>query len=310
MARLPRRTRQRYLDYPLQAAGVALGYGLLRCLPLDWASAAGGWLGRTFGPKLGISNRARRNLSLAMPDLDTSARDSILRGMWDNLGRTLAEYPHLGSLTGAAGDKRITVEGIQRLNAWRDAGHPIIMFSGHLGNWEILPVAARRIGLDTALVYRPPNNPHVAGLVHRARRRTGTNLVPKGSDGARAIVKALKDGLSVGILVDQKFNRGIPVPFFGHDAMTTDAVAHLARRFKAPLVPARVERIGGAHFRVTVYPALDLPDTGDRAADAARTMESVNAVLEDWISDHPEQWLWLHRRWPRHMTGEPPKNPR
>ena len=101
------------------------------------------------------------------------------------------------------------------------------------------------------------------------------------------------------MLVDQKYNEGIPVPFFGRDAMTAPTVAELALRFQVPLVPARVERLKGARFRLTLLPPLDLPNSGDRAADVHTVMSQVNALFESWIRDRPEQWLWLHRRWPK-----------
>jgi KDO2-lipid IV(A) lauroyltransferase len=100
------------------------------------------------------------------------------------------------------------------------------------------------------------------------------------------------------MLVDQKMNDGIAVPFFDRPAMTASAVAELALKFRCPVVPLRCERLGGAHFRVTALPPLLLPDTGDRIADSYSLMLNINQLIESWIREHPEQWLWLHRRWP------------
>jgi len=102
----------------------------------------------------------------------------------------------------------------------------------------------------------------------------------------------------VGQTIHWKMNDGIPVPFFGRPAMTSSAIAFLALRFECDVFPLRVERLAGARFRVTVSPALPLPRSGDRQADAASLMTSVNATLEAWIRDRPELWLWVHRRWP------------
>ena len=98
------------------------------------------------------------------------------------------------------------------------------------------------------------------------------------------------------MLVDQKMNDGIPVPFFGREAMTAPAIAQFAIRLGAVLVPVRTERLNGARFRITVYPPLEIPATGDRAADEHALMIRINAIVEDWVRDRPEQWLWLHRR--------------
>jgi KDO2-lipid IV(A) lauroyltransferase len=115
---------------------------------------------------------------------------------------------------------------------------------------------------------------------------------------ARRSMEALKEGRHLALLVDQKMNDGIPVPFFGRDAMTAPAVAQLAMRYNAAIVPARVERLAGAHFRLTVFPEVVQPRSGNRQADTRAIMASVNAVLESWIRARPEQWFWLHRRWP------------
>ena len=136
-------------------------------------------------------------------------------------------------------------------------------------------------------------------MIQRARGSGGGgSYYPKSRTGARALLEAIKHGGHLGILVDQKYNEGIPVPFFGHDAMTTTAPASFAIRYRIPLVPARVERLVGANFRVTVFPALKVPDSGDLISDTRTVMTEVNSLFERWIREKPEQWLWLHRRWP------------
>ncbi|HSK41233.1 MAG TPA: lysophospholipid acyltransferase family protein, partial [Arenibaculum sp.] len=173
-----------------------------------------------------------------------------------------------------------------------------IIFSGHFANWELLAPAAEAFGLPLTLIYRRPNNPIVGRLIDRARRHGSGTLVPKGRGGAKALVDALRRGASVALLVDQKMNDGLPIPFFGREAMTAPAVAQLALRFDAPLIPARVERLRGARFRITIQPPMALPADGDRHAAVRTVLTDVNRLLETWIRERPEQWLWLHRRWP------------
>jgi KDO2-lipid IV(A) lauroyltransferase len=288
------RRRRRYFDYPLQAAAVALLYGLFAALPVDWASAVGGWLGRTLGPRLGASKKARRNLERALPKLTPERRQEILLGMWDNLGRVMAEYPHLDTLW----RHRTEQVGTEMFRTLAAEQRPSLGFSGHLGNWEINPMAPTRNGLPVTAVYRHLNNPLVGRLMDRARAATGAKFVPKGRDGAREVMATLRAGGSVCMLVDQKMNDGIAIPFFGRDAMTAPAIAQLALRFNCPIVPFRAERLGGAHFRLTVYPPLELPRTGNREADIRALMVQINTLLEQWVRARPEQWLWLHRRWP------------
>jgi KDO2-lipid IV(A) lauroyltransferase len=146
-------------------------------------------------------------------------------------------------------------------------------------------------------VYRAANNRHVDRLL-RVLRTDSAELIPKGSAGARRVIAALGRGAPLAMLIDQKMNDGIPVPLFGRDAMTAPALAQLALKYDCPVLPARVERVGGAHFRVTVEPPLAVPRSGDRQADTRALMAAVNQQLERWIAARPEQWLWLHRRWP------------
>ncbi len=291
---------RREVGHRLEAAAVFALYGVCWALPLDRASGFGGWFGRTIGTRLGVTKRAYRNLTAAMPELDATDRAAIVRGMWDNFGRVLAEFPHLRRLWRDDGTSaRVTVAGGDVVRDLMAGGGPMILVSAHVGNWEVMPIGLDRLGLRVTAVYRRPNNRFVDGLLLYARGLGRDRFVPKGREGARAVIGLLGKGATVGMLVDQKMNDGIPVPFFGRPAMTAPAVAQLALRYRCPVVPTRTERLGGAHFRVTLYPPLELPSSADRDADIRALMATINGVVEGWVRDRPDQWLWLHRRWPR-----------
>ena len=275
-----------------------LAFALFRLLPVDAASAVGGFLARSVGPVLGISKRARLNLRRALPDLSDSDVSRIVRGMWDNLGRVAAEYPHLDKFKAYEPGGRVTVEGLHEVLDPRRPDTRFIFFSAHFGNWEIAMLAATQAGLDVLAIYRAPNNPFVDELIGEARSVTGGELVPKGSVAARRAISALAEGKHICMLVDQKMNDGIAVPFFGRDAMTAPALARLALRYDCVVLPCRVERVRGATFRLVVDPPIPLPHTGDSRADEKQLMTAVNAAVEGWIRRRPEQWFWLHRRWP------------
>lgn len=286
----------RYQAAHLAEAAALLAFMIMfACMPIDWASGFGGWLGRAIGPRLGISRRALRNLCRALPDNDEVENQRILRGMWSNLGRTVAEFPHLSRICAARSNRVeiINVEGLSELIA---DGNPMILFGCHLANWEVgSTVIHRLMGPSLLSVYRAANNPYVNWLL---RRRLGSRrAVAKGAEGGRDLVRHLRQGGHVGMLVDQKLNDGIAVPFFGHDAMTAPAIARLALRFACPIVPVLLERLEGARFRFTVLPALHAADTDDVVADVLGTMTHINGVIESWIRARPEQWLWIHRRW-------------
>jgi len=288
----------------LEAFGFLLAVGILRLFSPEGASNLGGFLGRMIGPRLGITRRARQNLRLAFPEKTSPEIETIVRGMWDNLGRVAAEYPHLGRIAAADSDRveLVNIDDVRALPKGPTAG---ILVSAHLANWEILPVVAARTGIDMMGVVREPNNPYVRPLLERLRGIAGGTRTDKGTRGAREAIQVLRNNRVLAMLIDQKMNTGISLPFFGAEAMTLVAPAQLALRFRCPLVPIRVERLGPARFRVEAQPALVLPETTDRDAAVAQVMTELNRILENWIRERPEQWLWLHRRWPdsAHRVG-------
>ena len=287
-----------YVIYPLQAVFVFFVYGVFSILPLAVASAIGGWIGRTIGPRLSVTRRSVTNLSAVFPDKSASEITRIILAMWDNLGRTAAEYPHVSRIDTLQPNGAVEVVRGDIYDKLRESGDPCIIFSGHFANWELLPATAAQRGLATVLVYRAANNPMVDWLFRRRTGHVDASIAPKGVKGARILVKALKQGKTLGILVDQKMNDGIAVPFFGRDAMTAPALAELALRYDCPVVPAHVVRTKGARFQVIVEEPLVIEKTGDNKSDVEAIMLQVNARMESWVRDNPEQWLWLHNRWP------------
>jgi KDO2-lipid IV(A) lauroyltransferase len=304
----PRRTWTKRVQHRLEAVLLHGLFWLLRRVPIDAASAAGGWVARTVGPRLPVSHVGRDNLRRAFPEKTRAEIERILDGVWDNLGRYVAEYPHLLRIwdhDAAHPDvvNRIEVVGRDRFLALRDSGRPAVIFTGHLGNWELLPVAAAKHGLTLTVMFRPPNNPHAAALLHAVRSEAMGPLAATGAWGGIAAAQAIMRGSHVGMLIDQHFDRGVAVPFFGRAVKTPTALAKLARRYDCDVHGARVERVGGARFRVTLTPPLPVQRSGDAEADIAATMALATSMLEGWVRERPEQWLWLHRRWRDEPAG-------
>ncbi len=289
---------RRYLVHPLEAALAVLIYGFFRLLPIDAASALGGGLARLLGPRFPISRRAVNNLEKTFPEKSKAEIAVIVRGMWNNLGRTAAEYPHLSEFQVYDPSGRVETVGGENVDALREDGRPGFFFSGHFGNWEIVSLGATQRGVPLHRVYRAANNRLVEWLYRRGRAAVEGALIPKGPAGVRPLLKLLKEGQHLGMLVDQKMNDGIPVPFFGRDAMTAPALAELALKYDCPVVAARVVRLRGARFRLIIEPPFEMNRTGDHHADVTANMARVNQIMEAWIRENPEQWLWLHNRWP------------
>lgn len=284
------------LQFALERLAARLILALARALGPVGASNLGGALARGIGPLLPVSRVARDNLARAMPELDAAARDRVLREMWENLGRTVAELPHLPAL-------QWEIAGGEHLSPIAARGGPAIMVSGHIGNWEVLPPALARLGIRMGSVYRAADNRAVDALVNSLRAQAVEGeplpLFPKGAQGARAALKFLSGGGVLGMLADQKLNDGIAVPLLGLTAMTAPAPAQLALRFRCPIIPGRVQRLGPCRFRLVVEPPLPYPDTADRQAAIRALTLAVNDRLSAWIRERPAEWLWLHRRWPR-----------
>jgi KDO2-lipid IV(A) lauroyltransferase len=270
-------------------------YQLFRAIPLDAASFLGGWLGRQIGYRLPLTRLARSNLSKAYPELDEDARERLLLQMWDNLGRTAAEFPHMDSILVGTGG-RIEVVGAEHITAATAHSRGVAFFSAHCGNWELFGPAAAELGIKLNLVYRAPNNP-LLGWMFTGRGNIGAEMIPKGPRGARRALELLREGKPIGMLMDQKMNDGIAVPFFGREAMTAPALAQFALKFGCLIVPSHIVRLGGAHFRLVIEPPLTLPATTDRHEAILTVMTEVNRIIESWIRSHPDQWLWVHRRW-------------
>ena len=286
------------LRWRLEAVLVRGLLGLSRRLGARRASELGGAVARGLGPWLPVSRIGRRNLELAFPERDAAWRERVLRASWDNLGRTMMELPHLPQLPQTASGPGWELAGAENLPPGE---RRIIFVSAHLANWETLPKAAAAVGLDMAGFYRAPDNPRVDALIRRMRQvgAAETALFPKGARGARLALRHLTAGGALGLLMDQKMNEGLELPFLGQPAMTASAPAELALRFRCPVVPVHSERIGPCRFRVVVEPPVPLPDSGDRHADVRALTLALNQRIESWVRARPEEWLWLHRRFAR-----------
>ncbi|MBL6454922.1 lauroyl acyltransferase [Belnapia sp. T6] len=282
-------------QHRLETAAARLLLGLSRRLGPRRASDCGGWIARTIGPLLPVSRIARRNLARALPLLPAAERDRVVRAMWDNLGRTVAELPHLPVL-------EWEMVGREHLVPLMEHGGPAILVSGHIGNWEVLPPALATLGIRMGSVYRAADNDAVDRLIRECRAAAVEGeplpLFPKGSTGARAALRYLSGGGVLGMLADQKLNDGIAAPLLGLSAMTAPAPAQLALRFGCPIIPGHVERLGPCRFRLVVEPPLPVPPGPDRQVQILALTTAINDRLSAWITERPAEWLWLHRRWP------------
>ena len=273
--------------------GLLLGYKIFGDLM--------GWFGRILwrGPWLKRSNQiARANLKMVFPEKSLEEIETILEEVWDNLARLVADYMYFKSMD-IRNPNSFEIRGEEHLQALREDEKPGILMAGHLANWGIVSIAALQGGLPISQIYRRFNNPIADWMIKNSQVQGGMKVLWKGSDGGKKAYKVLKKGGHLVVFIDQKMNEGIPVPFFGREAMTATAPARLALKLNCPIVPVRVERIEGIKFRVTYYPPVKIEPSGDIHKDIYAVMLQINGLLEAWIRERPGQWLWVHSRWPK-----------
>jgi len=283
-------------------------YGLARILfaffhlvGIDRASAIAGGFTRILGPRLrSISRRAEDNLAKAFPDWRQDQITETTKDVWENLGRTAAEFAHLKKFRPFEENSRVSMTGEDRLRAVIANDKPAIFISGHFANWEVIGLTLHRAGLQHSFVYRAANNPLVDELIIQSRGDVmSRHQIPKDKRGARALVETIHAGRSLAMFVDQKLNDGISAPFMGRPAMTAPSAARLALKFSLPVIPVSIERRQGAHFHITIHDPIAFTPASEMKADVLALTTKINQALERDIRARPGQWLWLHRRWPK-----------
>jgi Kdo2-lipid IVA lauroyltransferase/acyltransferase len=229
-------------------------------------------------------------------------RRTFTKGQYAS-GRVPVEFAFIDRLwdydLDQATSKRIVIDPAtaERIRKLRDRNGPALCFGAHLANWEMPALAAAALGMKSAMVYRRPNSQKPADELLRVRQGVMGRLIPDDAKGARKIFRALQDGCVVGMLVDQHDGRGVEVKSFGRSCFVSSTIARLARRFDCPIHGARSIRLPDRRFAFELTDALDAPRGADGKIDIAATMQMITSTIEGWVREHPQQWVWLHRRW-------------
>lgn len=275
----------------------------LRLFNMATMSRFSGRAMRRLGPLLPEHRVGRDNLARAFPDKPQAERDEILVGAWENLGRFGAEFAQIDRIwersRGLGEQSRIRMSQRSReiSDQLRDDGKPALIFSAHLANWEVAAIVAHEMGGDTTVLYRRPNLRAVSDAVVRLRAGSMGSMIPADISAIYKLADALQRGSHVAMLVDQYFVRGVPVTFFGRQTRANPLLARLARRYECPIHGARVIRHEGNQFEIDITDELAPVRHEDGKIDVQATTQAIYRVIEGWIREHPEQWLWLHRRW-------------
>ena len=309
MQDLPFRAGARFRDVAKSASQAAVGaltIGILRTAryfdPIRTANLFG-WITRSIGPMMREHKIGRANLTAAFPEKSPAEIEAILAGVWDNLGRVGAEFAHLDHIWEYDPDRpeesRIEIDkrSYELFTQLRLDGKPALIFASHLGNWELPALAGVAHGLDSAILYRRPNIASADRIIQDMRAVKMGTLIPAGRDAPLKLAEALKNGQHVGMLVDQYLTNGVEVTFFGRKTRANPMLARLLRQIECPVHGVRIIRLPGHRFRAELSEEVKPVRDAAGQIDIKGTMQAITSVIEGWICEYPDQWLWLHRRW-------------
>ena len=303
----PIKKRIRDATKPLGGAALgALTIGMLRTTRYfdpDKTADAFGRIARLIGPRLREQRIGRANLTAAFPEKSPEEIEAILDGVWDNLGRLGAEFAHLDHIWDHVeaqpefGRIEVPKRTNQLFHQLRLDGKPALVFTSHLANWEMPALAAVAHGLDAAVLYRRPNIASADRIIQEMRQVKMGTLIPAGRDAPIRLAEALQKGQHVGMLVDQYLTGGVEVTFFGRRTRANPLLARLLRQVECPVHGVRIIRLPGHRFRAELTEEVPPVRDAEGRIDVQGMTQAINTVIEGWVREHPEQWLWLHRRW-------------
>ena len=285
------------IRYRTESYFVKFGLWFFEQFSFDTASRLAGKIAVFIGKKIKVNELASKNLSLALPEISEENRSKIIDEMWNNLGRIIGEFSHVCKKNPQEILKLVDldVDSIEVLNKLKESKKGAIVFSAHIGNWEIGPKILMALGFKVNVVYRPLNNPFVEEMTAKLRN---VNLIEKGNSGSRKIIEALKNNELVLILADQRIGEGEKIKFFYDDALTTTSIARLALKYDVEIIPARVIRNNlKNNFFIEIQKPLVFKKSLNLNSDILALTLTINQIIEKWIRSYPAQWFWVHDRW-------------
>jgi len=287
------------IKYFFEFTSIISLFCIFKIIGLKNASNLGAVLGRFIGPFFRSKNITKHNIKIGLGNLDEKRETEIINAMWSNIGRTFAEYAFLKNFKfDKTNFSHIKINGTNYLEQIKKNNEPVIFYSGHFANFELMAMELDKFGIKAAAIYRPLNNFLLNPIMEYLRRKyICPNQIPKGRMGMREIISRVKDGCSIALMVDQRLGEGLRIPFFNKPAHTTTVPAQLALKYNCRLVPIFLERKEGINFEMTVHEPYEIQKTGDTDQDTKSITLKINQLIEKMIIKNPTQWLWSHNRW-------------
>ena len=272
---------------------------IFKIIGLRNASNLGGILGRCIGPLFRSKYITKQNIKIGLGEIDKQKVNEIMNNMWSNIGRTFAEYVFLKDFKfNKTNFNHIKINGLKYLDDIKKNSEPVIFYSAHFANFELMAMELDKFGIKCAAIYRPLNNFFLNPLMEYLRMKyICPNQIPKGRIGMREIISKIKNGYSIALMVDQRVGEGPRTLFFNKPAHTTTIPAQLALKYNCKLVPIFLERKEGVNFEMTIHEPYKIQKTGNDEEDTKSIMLKINQVIEKMIISNPTQWIWSHNRW-------------
>ena len=279
------------LKYFLQFLIISLLFLIFKLIGLKLSRILSGKIFKIFGPIFRSNNISFSNLSIAFPNFDRTKKELIIKQMWINYGKILAEYMFIKYFRSS---KNIIIENQEELELIKKNSKPVIFVSGHFNNFELMAMCIEKSGIDLAAIYRPLNNKFLNPIMEHIRKKhICKKQIKKGISGTKELLKHYKNGSSIALMIDQRVSEGVNCNFFNQKALTTTIPAQFVKKFNAKIVPIYIERMDKNKFKLKIYNSLQFSEN--------ESLESItlnlNKILEEMIEKNPEQWIWTHNRW-------------
>ena len=284
----------RIVKYFIQFLIISLSFLIFKILGLRCASYISGQIVSLVGPFFRSKNLIKLNILRALPNLKRNEMEHIIKKMWNNYGRILAEFIFIKDFRSSKFTNNIEIKGQEILDIIKKNNEPVIFVSGHFNNFELMAMQIEKSGIDLAVIYRPLNNKFLNFIMEKIRKKhICKNQIKKGISGTKQLLSFFKKKTSIALMIDQRVSQGIKSNFFKNEALTTTIPAQFVKKYKCKIVPIYIERIKGINFKLTIQEPLIYSNN--------ETIESItldlNLLLEKMILKNPDQWIWSHNRW-------------
>ena len=287
------------IKYFFQFTCIISLFCFFKIIGLKNASNVGSILGRYIGPYFRSIKVIKKNIKIGLGEISKEKEKEIINGMWENIGRTFSEYVFLKNFRfNKKSSEYVKINGLNYLDEIKKSAKPVIFFSGHFANFELMAMELEKYGIKTAAIYRPLNNFFLNPVMEYLRMKyICPTQIPKGRIGTRQIINRIKDGYSIALMMDQRVSEGQKIPFFDKPAFTSTIPAQLSLKYDCELVPIFIERKNDISFEMTIYEPYKINKTGKDEEDTKNITLKINKNIEKMIIKNPTQWIWSHNRW-------------